>query len=353
MEKEERIKKIIRLLAKECSPAEKEEIEEWIEANDENRNEFISQKEIWEKANIPEIKWDTDSSWNQFAIEQGITSEQKMISHKPANRPSYFRAGFLIRAAAILLIIITGGYFGLRQFWSFNTPVKTEIVWNQTVTAPGEKIMLTLGDNTTIILNAESKLNYPAGFSGKIREVYLEGEAYFEVQHDTSRPFIIHTQNISTKVLGTKFNISAFPGDNKISVSLVEGRVNVAMNNSASDENEIELLPKQQLVYDTQKKTGKVEEFDYQQAVGWKDSNFIFNGETLMQVFAKLEKAYGIKFELTDKSMRSKKIKVNFRNATLWTINESLKKLTGLSYKTVEENKEIKKVIFYSKQIKN
>jgi transmembrane sensor len=351
MENEELNSRIIRYLSGECSSAEKKEFEDWIKMSDENRDEFNKQKNAWEKIAEEEIEWGVDKSWNEFAAEHNIPSGTEIIDIK--QKPSYLRFGYLVRAAAVLLIMIIGGYYGLKQFGVFTSSIKVETAWNRAITASGEKIMLTLSDNTKIILNADSKLKYPSGFSDKQREVYLEGEAYFEVQHDTSKPFIIHTQNISTTVLGTKFNISAFPEEKGIAVSLVEGKVNVTMGENGSPENAVELLPKQQLVFNKQKKNSIVGEFDYQKTICWKDKNFIFDGETLLTVFSKLERAYGVKFELADKSFSSRKIKINFQNASLWTINESLKKLTGLSYKTITENNEIKKVIFYTKQINN
>jgi|GEM_PF-484908 len=361
MEKERLDNQLIKYFAGECSPLEKEEIHNWINSGDENRDYFNNQKEIWEKITAENIEWNTEASWREFAAGHGIyrLKENDKPTGAPTpiidigykKKPAYLRFGYMARAAAVLFIFVIAGYLGLKQAGVFNSSAKTEITWSQTKTVPSEKIVITLSDNSIVILNAESRLNYPSGFSGRKREVYLEGEAYFEVQHDTARPFIIYTQNVSTTVLGTKFNVSAFPGENNIAVSLVEGKVNVAMNLNSPSEKVIELMPKQQLTYDKSKKTGIVNEFDYQKTIGWKDKNFIFDGETLVNVFIKLERAYGVKFELADKSLGGRKIKVNFQNASLWTINESLKKLTGLKYKTIEENNVIKKVIFYSKQI--
>lgn len=356
MKKEEIDKKLIRYFAGECGFLEKREIEAWINENSENKHEFENQKNIWEKVVAREVNWDVDSSWQSFAGEHSIYKEEdnipipapEIFSISGFKKSVYMNFSYIIRVAAVLLII-AGGYFTLKQFGVFNESVKAEIAWNQTVTAPGEKFVLTLNDSSRITLNADTKLNYPVSFNGKTWDVYLEGEAYFEIQHDLSKPFIVHTKNISTTVLGTKFNVSAFPGENNIAVSLVEGKVNVSKVINGSVEGIVELIPNQQLIYSKEKEIGRVEEFDLQKAIGWKENNLVFESEKLSNVFVKLERAYGVKFELADQSYGSRIITADFKKASLWTVVESIKKLTDLKSDTKKENNVVKKFIFYKK----
>ena len=342
--------------AGECDPVEKENIERWINQSKKNKKELFDQKKIWESLTARQIDWDIDSSWKKFAKEHNITKEIEnrrisdfQVFNLPAQKYSMVRyLKYAVKAAAVLLIML-GGYFALQQFGILTDSNKIEIAWVEKSTLPGEKVSITLSNNSKITLNADSKLRYQNNSTGKIREVYLEGEAYFEIEHDTSKSFVVHTNNITTTDMGTKFNICAFPDDKNISVSLVEGKVNVSKDIKGTKEGLVELNPDQQLVYSKEKEIGTVKEFEFQKEVGWKDNNLVFDGEILSNVFVKLERAYGVKFELADKSYSNRKIKINFRNASLWTITESLKKLTGLKYKTIKENNETKKVIFYNK----
>jgi len=103
----------------------------------------------------------------------------------------------------------------------------------------------------------------------------------------------------------------------------------------------------QQLIYNKENETNKVKSFEEQSAVGWKDNILVFDNEPLEKVLIKLQRTFGVQFELTDKSFNSKKIKGNFKNASLWTITEVIKKATGLKYKSIKENNETKKIVFY------
>jgi transmembrane sensor len=353
--KKEKINKLLpRYFTGECSLLEKRKIENWINANDKNKNEFSEQKGIWERLTTREINWNIESSWQKFALEHNIDIEKKqtanvsIIEIKPFRKSASLYLGYIIRTAAVLLIML-GGYFILQQTGIFNSKTKTEIAWNQKTTLMGEKFMLTLSEGTKVTLNADSKFKYPIRFNNNSREVFLEGEAYFEVEHDSSKPFIVHSGKISTTVLGTKFNVSAFPEEKRITVSLVEGKVKVSKEKENDVEEIVELKPKQQLVFNKEKEISTFDEFDLQKATGWKDNIFKFDEEPLGKVLIKLERAYGIKFELANKSFADYTITARFENSSIWTISEVIKKLTGLRYKTIKENNETKKIIFYKK----
>jgi ferric-dicitrate binding protein FerR (iron transport regulator) len=213
----------------------------------------------------------------------------------------------------------------------------------------GEKIIVTLLDGTKITLNADSKLKYPMRFGEESREVYLEGEAYFEVTHNNQKPFVVHTADVLTTDLGTKFNICAFPNEESITVSLEEGKVEVSTGISGTKKNDVFLSPTQQLIYNKEEETNRIEQFDFQKAIGWKDNVLIFDDETLSKVLISLERSFGVKFEIADQSLANRTIKANFKNESFWTVVNVLEKATGLTYKTSRENNEFKKVVFYKK----
>lgn len=337
-------------LSKEASNEERASLYNYLE-KDEYYNLFAHLKSEWEKAGTEKVE-------TEFNIENGfekLTQKIQMVEpsftfgdkKKQLKKNLLFNPTLLKYAASIafFLVLVTGALIisgVLKQ-----KPVL--ISWNEKHTIMGEKYLATLSDGSTITLNADSKLKYPARFTNSTRDIYLEGEAYFEVKHDSSKPFIVHSGNISTTVLGTKFNVSAFPNEKNIAVSLVEGSVKVSKEGSGNVENIVMLQPDQQLVYNKENEIGTVEQFELQEATGWKDNKLIFRKETFANVLVKLERAYGVKFELQDKSFSGQKITANFQNESLWTVSESLKKLTGLQYKTVKENNVTKKIVFYKK----
>jgi ferric-dicitrate binding protein FerR (iron transport regulator) len=140
----------------------------------------------------------------------------------------------LQRAAAIaLFFLLSSGILYLSGVFSKKTG---HVVWHEEITSAGGKSEIILSDGSQVTLNADSKLRYPDRFDNARREVYLEGEGYFVVQHMMNQPFILYTGNLSTTVLGTKFNVSAYPENKAIAVSLLEGKVQVTRSEQGTNE---------------------------------------------------------------------------------------------------------------------
>lgn len=146
--------------------------------------------------------------------------------------------------AAILLI---GGYalFLLSKRSDLNNAGRA-IVYLEKTTPRRVKSIITLSDGTKITLNSDSKLKYPTAFTGNTREVYLIGEAFFEVHKDRRHPFIIHTGKMNVRVLGTEFNVRSYPGEAITETSLIRGSIEVTLNDRPSDH--IILKPKEKLI---------------------------------------------------------------------------------------------------------
>jgi len=326
-------KLVDKYLKGECLPDEEMLLEKYLES-------FQNENTNWNENELGDKQLNEDRIYSE--VMQKIRNREGNIFQRIFYKPN------LAKIAASIILFITLATGGLYISGIFKDKPIT-IVWNENTTSMGEKNVITLADNSIITLNAGSKLRYPKSFINGKREIYLEGEAYFEVTHDTSRSFIVHSGNITATVLGTKFNVRAFAADKEIAVSLVEGSVKISKVESGIEENIVLLQPDQQLLFDKERELGKIESFDFQEAVGWKDNILKFDNQPLTKVFVQLERRFGIKFEVADKSYNSKKITANFQNESFWTISEVIKKLTGLQYKTIKENNETKKVVFYKK----
>ncbi len=333
MSKPEFEKLVDKYLKRECLPDEEILLEKYLDSFQNNN-----------------ANWNENELGDKQVIEGKIYSELiEKIKNKDRNAiQKVLYSPYLVKIAASIILFITISTGVLFISGVFNKK-PLALAWHEKNTKMGEKFIVTLIDGTNITLNADSKLKYPVRFGEDAREVYLEGEAYFEVTHDAKKPFIVHTEDISTTDIGTTFNISAFPNENNIEVSLVDGAVKVSTNAAGFRKGDVILEPTQQLIYNKEDETNKIKTFDDQKTSGWKDNVFIFDNEPLSKVFVDLERAFGVKFELTDKSFSSKKIKANFKNASLWTITEVIRKATGLQYKTVKENNETKRIVFYKK----
>lgn len=154
-------------------------------------------------------------------------------------------------------------------------------------TPRGGTYKITLPDGTLVILNAESTLRFPSAFSGKHRAVELAGEGYFEVAKDSDHPFIVQTNGQHAQVLGTHFNINAYPDNQSVKTTLVEGSLKIVGRSS-----EIVLRPGEQSTLTAGRiHVGKA---DVQDAVSWKEGYFSFNDEKIVDVMQKISRWYNI-----------------------------------------------------------
>ncbi|WP_316839338.1 FecR family protein [Pedobacter gandavensis] len=160
---------------------------------------------------------------------------------------------------------------------------------NTIETPRGGQYQVQLPDGTAVWLNAASSLKYSGAFKDKKREVTLSGEAYFEVAHRANQPFLVHTQNQVVEVLGTHFNINAYPDEETQVTTLLQGMVKTSSKSKA-----LILKPGQQSVLNQKRAELKMEEADTETVMAWKNGDFIFKDEDLASVMKKVERWYDV-----------------------------------------------------------
>jgi hypothetical protein len=170
---------------------------------------------------------------------------------------------------------------------------------NQLVVPRGRRSNLILSDGTKLWLNSGSRAIFPTVFTKKEREIYIEGEAYLEVAHDAAKPFFVVTDKIHVKVLGTKFNVSAYHEDPAASVVLVEGCVQATV-----DSKNLTMKPNQLLTYEKNSGVTSLQETNVLTYVSWKDGWMYCDKEPMESIAAKLSRYYNIKIEFKDPSAK-------------------------------------------------
>jgi len=240
-------------------------------------------------------QWDERTMDNQHQVKtrllNNIISE---IQHSETAVTPLRRHVFrwrLVAAAAVLAGCFFAAYTFRIQFLNQFFPVKTL----QTYAAKGKLIKTKLPDGTAVWLNSESKLQYPEEFRDSIRNVSLSGEAYFEVAHDAKKPFVIHSNNLDTRVLGTRFVVKSYAGDKLSSVSVLSGKVSVS-ENSKTKSNQVLLLASQQVI--TDKSSGLMEvknDVDTLSMMAWTSGKLTYRQSPLSQVLDDLERRFEIK----------------------------------------------------------
>jgi ferric-dicitrate binding protein FerR (iron transport regulator) len=249
---------------------------------------------------------------------KAVTREN--ITPNTTEIPFYKRVWFMGGIAASLLI----AFLFLNHIYS-KKETHTTLSQNSVSTKLGSKSKIQLPDGTMVWLNADSKLTYNEHFDGKYREVYLSGEAYFDVVKDKERPFIIHARSIDVKVLGTAFNVRSYPNDKTIETALIRGSVEVSLHDDSSKK--IILKPNEKLiVHNKAEASGQIniKQNSFEEKIpiitiapvhnldadsttyetSWVKNKLAFDSERLDQVALKIERWFGVKVTITDETLK-------------------------------------------------
>lgn len=171
-----------------------------------------------------------------------------------------------------------------------DTSICGEIAYNEITVPRGGEYKVTLDDGTRIWLNSESYIRFPVVFQGGERRIWVSGEVFLEVTKDAERPFIVNTEKLDIKVLGTRFNVRAYPDEKCIQTTLVEGSVQVDNLRGKV----AVLLPSEQLVYDALDGNHEVREVDTELYVSWKDGVYVFVSQRLEDIMSLISKWYDV-----------------------------------------------------------
>lgn len=181
---------------------------------------------------------------------------------------------------------------------------------NKIIIPYGKKSMIMLSDGTKVWLNAGSQLIYPSVFSEKTRQVMLVGEAFFDVAKNTEKPFVVRTTDISIHVLGTRFDISAYPEDKLIQTVLAEGKINLTYSGKGilNREYSVEMKPNQMVVVNKSTGESRSQTVDVSKFVSWKDGMLEFEKVDLIRALKQVERYYNVRIQLANPLIGSFKL---------------------------------------------
>ncbi len=209
-----------------------------------------------------------------------------------------------------------------------------ELVYNEVIVPDGKKFRIMLSDGTLVYMNSRSSLKYPANFvSNNEREVFLEGEAYFEVTKDSKRPFLVTTSEMGIKVLGTHFVVSSYKEDGNF-VVLAEG--SVAVYKGQDRETPRVIVPKEKATIKENNIT--VKKVDINDYLGWMDGTLTFNNEPFSVIVHKIERHYGVEIQNGYEAMNPIKFKGTFKDETITDLLDAFKESAGFDYE-IRDNK--------------
>lgn len=283
--------KIIRLFNGEASPNEKREVRNWLNHSGDNQKLYTDLKEIWLTTGISENS-------DAYNTEKAISNFKAKIS-KVSKKVKTFRLSEFLKYAAIIVLLIS---LPILYYYGKNGSQLDE-TYTTISCAFGDKTTIVLPDGSIVHLNSGSKLTFNNNFKSKYRLVSLEGEAYFTVTKNIEIPFKVKSSDIEIEVLGTEFNMKAYPDENTISTTLAKGSILIK-----SEFQQAIMEPYQKVVYNLDDKRMKLFNLsNITPETEWKEGRLVFRNESLEELELKLERWFDVDIVFADEGVRKRR----------------------------------------------
>ena len=309
---------LMRFLTKTCTHEELVEVEKWISTDRSNADWIFEMEYVWSLKD--ELRFAERKEVN--VAYQGFVHTVSPVRQSWAVKHQLHRGWLRYVAAAIIICLLAANIYQAFRIQPLNE------VSSNTIEVPvGQRVALTLADNTKVWLNSGSILSYPTKFDEKNRTVRLDGEGYFEVTAYKEHPFVVQTSMLEVKVLGTKFNVQAYP-DDAITVSLLEGQLHIQAGIQTA------MMTANELVTWT-KKEGllQVKKQELQHTVHWTSGELMFVDESLSDIAKALERQYGVTIVIDTPELKNERFTCRTQqDPTLEQVLNLLKKTKKLDY---------------------
>ena len=314
---------LLRFLTKTCSQEELIEVENWISIDKANADWLFRMEDIWSLKD--ELRYsdrkEIDAAYQQF-IRTVSTTEQKQ-----AVKRQLYPVWTKYAAAIVIVFLLSGNIYQI-----FRNKLSDEIAANTIEVPVGQRVAITLADGTKVWLNSGSILSYPSKFGLKNRLVRLDGEGYFEVTADAKYPFVVNTAALDVKVLGTKFNVQAYP-DEDIAVALFKGQLHVQADAQSA------LMEADELVT-WSKQTGLVhhKNREVRHTTQWTSGGLMFVDEPLANIAKALQRRFGVTIVIENPELANEPFTCRTQpNVTLEQVLNLLKSTQKLNYSIREQ----------------
>ena len=293
---------------------ESAQVQEWLK-NPENENESRQiLGKIWLNSDISITGStpDFDQMLNHIhhVINCSTDLQKKNVEIQKTGGYRIYKYFTKIAAILFLPLLLISGYFYFST--KLNNERNTISSTREIYTKPGTRTKIELSDGTSVWLNDGTTFRYPEIFTGKNREVYVDGEAYFEVKSNLERPFIVNNPMMKTVVTGTHFNLNAYSADKYFEATLMEGKVSLEKNNQS-----IIMAPGEQVQFDVQLNQLVQKNIEASSASAWIDGKLIFKDEKLGTAIKKLARWYNIEIILADPKLNDYLLTGTFQDEML------------------------------------
>ena len=309
---------LIRFLTRTCTQEELLKVEKWVSTDQANADWLFGMERVWSLKD--ELRYsdrkEIEAAYRRFVRTVSQTRQKQTLIRQ-------LHRGWMKYAAAIVIVCLLAA----NIYQAFRNKPSDDVAANTIEVPVGQRVSITLADGTRVWLNSGSILSYPTKFNHKNRTVRLDGEGYFEVTADKEHPFMVHTAMLDVKVLGTKFNVQAYP-DEDVAVSLLEGQLHIQAGRQSA------LMAANEWVTWT-KASGLVhhKNREVQYVAHWIAGELMFVDERMADIAKVLERHFGVTIifdapELADERFTSR----TQPGATLEQVLNLLKTTKKLNY---------------------
>lgn len=309
---------LFRYVNRELTVQEQIEVEEWINASEENRK-------------IAEDFYELSFAVTSLQIiKRSDPREALKKVNKRIQQKQFRKLYFLIQRVAVILLLpllLLSGYL------LFQSKEEAPVFYLEARMTPGMTGSTVLPDGTKIWLNSSSSLKYPNRFSGQIREVVLDGEAYFQVVNHPEQPFIVHTEKSSVKVLGTEFNIDAYSDNDFIATTLVTGSIEFNYKNENDLSRTLMVKPNEQVYYDKKNCQTQLVKTYVPKDIAWKNGQIVLRDTPLSDILWILSKRFNVEFVIKNPAFYTYSFTGVFTNQQIERVLEHFKRSSGIHYK--------------------
>ena len=321
LHKKEQIQRLYqKFLDNSCTPEEFETLLNLVKNMDDKDERSRLTYEIWKTERARQ------------ALQKPFLSKRE--DKKPHILPPYRKSYLAYKVVVLLLVVITTFLIYLCQLPGWLKGPK--VTYLEKMTLPGQKSTILLSDGSRVLLNSGSKLKYPEKFADHNRELTLEGEGFFQVTGNGQKPFIVRSGKLVTTVLGTSFNIKAYPEDPKIEVAVAAGKVEVRSAENDSIQPHL-LTPNTIATYNPAVNQIKVDSLDIREFIAWKEGVVKFDGVRFNEVAKTLEKWYGVTVTLENEQIGNCVIFGEFENVSLNSLMQVMQLAIDIEYQFTAE----------------
>lgn len=323
---------VTRKLAGEASADELNELAALIRNDPSLKEEWALLQKYWEQENQQQSA-STETALQKVLRQIGADETGTTGDRTPRIRP--FNLFLRIAASVIILLIL---FIGGHLLFNPNKTGQASNELVQKLNAKGVKSTIALADGSKVWLNADSKIQYPVTFMGNTREVWLNGEAFFDIEKNPEKPFIIHLANGTIRVLGTSFNVKAYDNEQVVETSVATGKVAFIPRSKKNNEADtIFLTPNRKVIYELATEQTTTSTTASEEDKAWIEGKLIFRSMFLEEIAITLERNFGKKVVFLDQETRQYRLTGSFENNTLPEIMYYLAKTKFFHYKISDE----------------